>query len=258
MDELKYINGEPMSQFFNRMKEFKTPIKNIKTDKKCKKTKHKFEYESDETLISFLNKSDVYKTEIINHDPDKKDYKDKIIYNTKMQKNKLEYVVGENMTSFMRKANNFKADVQDDIYVTILQFINEIMDLDGKFKYESLRDFKRIKHVDIVTNIDINKKILIKYIDQFDKIGYELSKKDINKMDEDFIIHVIGQLLSKINYHLHSKKYPMNVREQQAIKESYYKTNKLVSETEDIPKLSKKQQQTLNKKLYHIYYTIKT
>src|SRR5665647_2322332 len=115
---------------------------------------------------------------------------------------------GETITQYLRRAKEFKLGIEEEDYNTILDFLNELLDLTGKFKMESLRDFKRIKHDDLFLNPDKNKELLKKYSNKFlDNLNYELSDDTINKMKEEHLINIIRDILKKINYRLRRRKF---------------------------------------------------
>jgi len=120
----------------------------------------------------------------------------------------LEYNPNETITQYLRRAREFKIQLEENDYNTILNFLNDILDLTGKFKLTSLMDFKKIKHNDLLLDPDRNKEILKKYSDDFmNNLDYEISNDTIDKMKDDNIIHVIRCLLKKINYKLRMKQY---------------------------------------------------
>ena len=120
----------------------------------------------------------------------------------------LKYNPNETMTQYLRRARDFKIQIEKNDYDTILNFLNEILDLDGKYKLTSLMDFKRIKHNDLLLDPAKNKDILVKYSDDFkDHLDYEISSSTIDKMKDEYIIHVIRCLLKKINYNLRKRKF---------------------------------------------------
>ena len=129
----------------------------------------------------------------------------------------LKFNPGETITQYLRRAKEFKLEIEEQDYNTILDFLNELLDLTGKFKMESLRDFKRIKHDDLFLDPDRNKKLLQKYSSKFlDNLDYKLSDDTINNMRDEHLINIIRDLLKKINYRLKRRKldsgYHYNIR----------------------------------------------
>lgn len=120
----------------------------------------------------------------------------------------LEYNPSETITQYLRRAREFKMQIEKNDYDTILDFLNDLLDLTGKFRLASLIDFKRIKHNDLFLDPDRNKEILRKYSNDFkNNLDYEISTSTIDKMKDEYIIHVIRCLLKKINYNLRKRKF---------------------------------------------------
>lgn len=120
----------------------------------------------------------------------------------------LKFNPGETITQYLRRAKEFQAKINEKDYDLILDFLNELLGLTGKFKITSLRDFKRIKHNDLIINPDKNKELLKKYSDEFNDImEYDISNEVIEKMKDEYIIHIIRVLLKKINYRLQRRKF---------------------------------------------------
>lgn len=120
----------------------------------------------------------------------------------------LEFKPGESITKYLRRAQEFKMNIQKDDYDTILDFLNDILDLKGKYRIKSLIDFKKIKHDDLLLDHEKNKTTLKEYSPKFKKyLDYELSDDTINKMKEEYLLYIIKDLVSKINYKLVKRKY---------------------------------------------------
>ena len=120
----------------------------------------------------------------------------------------LRYNQNETITQYLRRAREFKIQLEQKDYDTILSFLNELLDLSGKYKLTSLMDFKKIKHNDLLLDPDKNKELLKKYSKDFhDNLDYEISDNTIDKMKDDYLIHVIRSLLKKINYNLIKRKF---------------------------------------------------
>ena len=120
----------------------------------------------------------------------------------------LEFKPGESITKYLRRAQEFKMSIEKNDYDTILDFLNDLLDLTGKFRMKSLTDFKRIKHDDVLFDADKNKNLLREYSSKFHKhLDYDLSDDTINKMKEDYLLYVLRDLLKKINYRLIRRHY---------------------------------------------------
>ncbi len=124
----------------------------------------------------------------------------------------LEYKKTETITQYLRRANEFRAQLESEKYDVILNFLNEFLGLSDKFKLKSITDFKKIKHNDLIKDPSKNKKLVKKYLDDFkDKLNLEWTEKQINKMKDEYFIHIIRSILNKINYKLKKRTYDSGV-----------------------------------------------
>ena len=61
----------------------------------------------------------------------------------------LEYDPNETITQYLRRAEQFKAKLQNVGYNLVLNFLNDLLGLEGKFKMSSITEFKRIDVDDV-------------------------------------------------------------------------------------------------------------
>jgi len=120
----------------------------------------------------------------------------------------LEFKPGESITKYLRRAQEFKMNIEKNDYDTILDFLNDLLDLTGKYRLKSLTDFKRIKQDDLFLDTEKNKNLLREYSSKFNKhLDYDISDDTINKMKDEYLLYIIKDLLKKINYRLVRRHY---------------------------------------------------
>lgn len=114
----------------------------------------------------------------------------------------------ETITEYLRRMSQYKAELKKSEYDISLSFLNDILELTGKYRLKSITDFKNIRHVDIIKDIEQNKKIITDYSKRLKDIFFlELTDDKIDDMNEDYIIDVIKIMINNIGYKLIKKKY---------------------------------------------------
>ena len=110
----------------------------------------------------------------------------------------------ESLSNYLLKVEQYKMDINKKKYDIILNFVNDMLELDGKLK--SLTNFKYIKEADIIGDLERNKEIIKKYKkDIHDNFKIELKYKNMEK-NPMYIINNLRKILKNINYKLCSKK----------------------------------------------------
>ncbi len=121
-----------------------------------------------------------------------------------MKKNVPQYNPKESISSYIANAESYILDLQADKYQTVLDFINEWLNMN----LISLTEFKYMKESIILKNSIHNKKIIIKYIEIFNStFGIELNinkNTDIDTIDDTYIINLLKHVLKllKMDYKL--------------------------------------------------------
>lgn len=112
----------------------------------------------------------------------------------------------ETITEYLRRASQFKAELKKDEYDVTLLFLNDVLELSGKYKMKSVTEFKRIGYNDITKDIEKNKKIMEKYSNKLSEIFFmELVQNKLD--DKNYIIDIMKAMVDYIGYKLIKKKY---------------------------------------------------
>jgi hypothetical protein len=109
----------------------------------------------------------------------------------------------ESINKFIDRAESYMRNLQQNKYNVVLNFINEWLNINLK----SLTEFKNIREITLLKNINHNKTIVEKHISIFNStFGIELNitKNDIDDLDDGYIIDLLKHVLKllKLDYKL--------------------------------------------------------
>lgn len=104
---------------------------------------------------------------------------------------------------YVRKVEKFRNTLNQEKYNTILEFINDLLQLDKESKMTSLLEFKKIEESEILKSKNKSLLLLTTYQQQFEDMFH--LKMNIDPEKEKYIIYVLTKVLSKIDYSLTHK-----------------------------------------------------
>lgn len=128
----------------------------------------------------------------------------------------FQYDDSETITQYIRRVNEYKIKLNQDKYDLVLKFINDILQLgnDDQYKLKSLRDFRRVKELELLKNHTHNKKMVNKYQKKFKKkLAVQVRTFDLDDSDKEedndsgYIINVMRRVLAAIQFRLISRSY---------------------------------------------------
>lgn len=112
---------------------------------------------------------------------------------------------GEKFHVFQERLARFKAEKEDVYYKVVLDFVNDWLGLEGKFKYRSLSKFKHTEK-ELYEDPHHNRETLRNHAAIITKeLGLKLSLDDETESDDIndyYIIFVLKKCLGKIGYRL--------------------------------------------------------
>lgn len=195
-NKLKFNKNETYAQYLKRVRNFKKKIRNPKLEKaKDKNSSCKLDDSSNDSS-----------------DDNSDDNSDK-----KNSEDMLKFKKDEPFAQYLRRVEEHKSKLKTDNYKFVLSFLNQFLNLSGKFKLVSILDFKNIRHKDFILKPERNKELLKSHKTELNKKFYlQLTNKKIDDMESAGMVNIIRLLLRRIGYKLF--KYERKNREYYYVK----------------------------------------
>lgn len=114
----------------------------------------------------------------------------------------------KSLTKYIREVNAHLLTLNQDKYNLLLDFINEWLKLDGRFKFSSLLEFKNMAESYLLADPIHNRKILRKYNQSIiDKLHINLTDKSDSNLRSKYILFFLTRSLVRIDYSLTRRFY---------------------------------------------------